>query len=136
MLFLILFNSLPYVLGSSQSIIIYYNVENSGETAYLAQIRISLPDSEVLFTKTPSNCKLDETAPNSNIMECDLNNGSPMFNGDKTSIRIGIDTTKLDGTELIIKAKVYSTGDELNEYDNTAESVIPLKEFSIVEVFG
>lgn len=127
---------MPYVLGSSSSITIAYNIENSGETAYLSQIRITLPDSEVLFTKIPSNCKLDETAPNSNIMECDLNSGTPMFKGDKTSIKISIDTTKLDGTELIVKAKVFSTGDELNEYDNVAENVIPLKEFSNIEIIG
>lgn len=127
---------LPYVLGSSSSIIIAYNIENNGETAYLAQIRITLPDTEVLFTKTPSNCKLDEAAPNSNIMECDLNSGTPMFKGDKTSIKISIDTTKLDGNELIVKAKVFSTGDELNDFDNVAENVIPLKEFSNIEVIG
>lgn len=126
---------MPYVLGSSSSITIAYNIQNNGETAYLAQIRITLPDS-TLFTKTPSNCKLDDTAPNSNIMECDLNSGTPMFKGDKTSIKISIDTTKLDGTELVVKAKVFSTGDELNEFDNVAENVIPLKEFSNIEVFG
>lgn len=127
---------MPYILGSSQSINIAYNIENSGETAYLAQIRITLPESEILFAKIPSNCKLGDTASNSNIMECDLNNGTPMFKGDRTSIKISIDTTKLDGNELIVKANVYSTGDELNELDNTVENVISLKSFSNIEVFG
>lgn len=127
---------MPYVLGSTQSIVLAYDIQNSGETAYLAQIRITLPDMNVLFTKTPSNCKLDETAPNSNVMECDLNNGTPLFKGDKTSIKISIDTTKLDGSELVIKAQVYSTGDELNELDNIAEDIIPLREFSNLEVIG
>lgn len=127
-------NSLPYVLGSSQSIMMAYDIENFGETAYLAQIRITLPESNILFTKTPSNCKLDESAPNSNIMECDLNNGTPLFKGDKTSIKISIDTTKLDGSELVVKAHVFSTGDELNELDNVVEDNIPLKEFSNIEV--
>lgn len=113
-----------------------YDIENSGETAYLAQIRITLPESGVLFTKTPSNCKLDEHAPNSNIMECDLNNGAPLFKGDKTTIKISIDTTKLDASELVIRANVFSTGDELNELDNVAEDIIPLKEFSNIEIIG
>lgn len=104
--------------------------------AYLAQIRITLPESGVLFTKTPSNCKLDVDAPNANIMECDLNNGSPLFKGDKTGIQIGIDTTKLDGTELVIRANVFSTGDELNELDNVVDDIIPLKEFSDIEIIG
>lgn len=130
----VILNSLPYVLGSSQSIMMAYDIENSGETAYLAQIRITLPESNILFTKTPSNCKLDESAPNSNIMECGLNNGSPLFKADKTSIKISIDTTKLDGSELVVKAHVFSTGDELNELDNVVEDNIPLKEFSNIEV--
>lgn len=130
------FNSLPYILGSTSSLTVQYNIENGGETAYLAQIRIILPDSDVLFTKTPSNCKLDETAPNANIMECDLNNGIPIFKGDKTSIKISIDTTKLDDSELVIKANVFSTGDEQNELDNEDERIIPLQKFSNVEIFG
>lgn len=113
-----------------------YDIENSGETAYLAQIRITLPESGVLFTKTPSNCKLDEKAPNWNIMECDLNNGTPMFKGDKAAIKISIDTTKLDASELVVRANVFSTGDELNELDNMVDDIIPLKEFSNIEIIG
>lgn len=113
-----------------------YDIQNSGETAYLAQIRITLPDTGVLFTKTPSNCKLDEEAPNSNVMECDLNNATPLFRGDKTTIKISIDTTKLDGSELVVRAYVFSTGDELNELDNVNIISIPLKEFSNIEVIG
>lgn len=129
-------NSIPYVLGSSQSLIMAYDIQNSGETAYLAQIRIALPDTGVLFTKTPSNCKLDEEAPNSNVMECDLNNGTPLFKNDKTTIKISVDTTKLDGSELVIRANVFSTGDELNELDNVVDDIIPLKEFSNIEIIG
>lgn len=123
-------------MGSGSSITVVYNVENSGETAYLAQIRVLLPDFGVSFTNIPSNCKLDENAPNANIMECDLNSGTPMFRGDKTVIKFNIDTTQLDGTELVVKAKVFSTGDELNEFDNSAENIVPLTEFSNVEIFG
>lgn len=130
------FHSLPYILGSSPSLAIAYTIENSGETAYLAQIRIVLPDSNVLFTKTPSNCKLDETAPNSNVMECDLNSGIPMFRGAKTSIVISVDTTKLSGSELVIKANVFSTGDEQNDVDNEDERIIPLQKFSKIEILG
>lgn len=124
------------MLGSTQSIIMAYDIQNFGETAYLAQIRITLPESGVLFTKTPSNCKLDEKAPNFNIMECDLNNGTPLFKNGKTAIKISIDTTKLDASELVIRAHVFSTGDELNELDNVVDDVIPLKEFSNIEIIG
>lgn len=127
--------SLPYILGSTPSLVIAFDIVNGGETAYLAQIRITIPDG-ILFTKTPSNCKLDFTVANLNVMECDLNGGMPIFNNSKTSIKISIDTTTLDGNELCVKAEVFSAGDEQNEFDNTIESVIPLTEFSNIEVIG
>lgn len=131
-----LFNSLPYILGSTTSLSIEYTVENFGETAYLPQIRITLPDAAIIFTKVPSNCKLDENAINSNVMECDLINGSPMFKNNKATLRVGIDTTKLDGTELIVKSQIFSASDEQNDNDNYLEDVIPLAEFSDIEILG
>lgn len=113
-----------------------YAIDNSGETAYLAQIKITLPDTGTIFTKIPSNCKLDDLAVNFNIMICDLNNGRPMFKGDKSALKIGVDTTKLDGKELVIKGEVYSTGDELNEADNKVVNAIELGEFSTIEILG
>lgn len=127
---------LPYILGGSSSLLIDYAITNAGETAYLTQIRITLPEANVAFTKTPSNCKIEDDSPNANVMLCDVNNGSPMFAGDAASLRISVDTTKLDGNELIVKAYVFSTGDELSESDNTVEHVIPLDEFSDIEIIG
>lgn len=127
---------LPFILGSLSSLLIDYQITNTGETAYLAQIRITLPDTNVAFTKTPSNCVLNDDSAESNIMICDINGGSPMFKGDTTSIRIRIDTTKLEGSELLVKANVFSTGDELNADDNTIENSIPLAEFSDIEISG
>lgn len=126
----------PYILGSTSSLLIDYNIVNSGETAYLTQIEITLPESNVAFTKTPSNCKIVDDSPNANVMLCDMKSGSPMFNGDKDSLRISVDTTKLTGTELIVKARVSSTGDELNDADNSVENVIALGEFSEIEIIG
>lgn len=127
---------LPFILGSLSSLLIDYHITNKGETAYLAQIRITLPETNVAFTKTPSNCVLTEDSAESNVMVCDVNGGSPMFKGDATSIRISVDTTKLDGNELLVKGNVFSTGDELNAEDNTVENVIPLAEFSDIEISG
>lgn len=127
---------LPFILGSLSSLLIDYQITNTGETAYLAQIRITLPETNIGFTKTPSNCVLGEDPAETNIMLCDVNGGSPMFKGDTTSIRISVDTTKLDGNELVVKANVFSTGDELNAEDNTVENIIPLAEFSDVEISG
>lgn len=126
--------SLTYILGSGPSITVTFDIENTGETAYLARIRIILPEIGVHFTKTPSNCKLDLSVMNFNVMDCDIERGIPMFPNTKASIKIGIDTTTLEGKELIVKANVFSAGDELNEHDNNVESVISLEEFSNIEV--
>lgn len=126
---------LPFILGSLSSLLVDYQIKNTGETAYLAQIRIILPEA-IGFTKTPSSCVLSDKPDEANVMTCDVNGGSPMFRGDSTSIRISVDATKLDGNELLVKAHVFSTGDELNGDDNTVEDVIPLGEFSDIEISG
>lgn len=69
-------------------------------------------------------------------MLCDVNNRTPLSNGDKGTQVISIDTTKVDGINLVIKAEVFSTGDEYNNSDNNIENNIPLAEFSDVEVLG
>lgn len=49
---------------------------------------------------------------------------------------IAIDTTRLEGTELSIEAKVFSTGDEEHPEDNAINNLITLGEFSEIEVIG
>lgn len=122
--------SVPYILGSTKGITLEYKIENFGETAYLAQINITIFEL-VSFMKIPSSCKLD----NKQLL-CDINNGSPLYKGDLGFLKISLDTTKLEGTQLLVKANVFSTGDESNENDNHANTVIPLAEFSDVEISG
>lgn len=123
---------LPYVIGSSNSLSIEYLIENFGETAYLAQIRITIFEG-VTFKKTPASCS---TQPNTKELLCNINNGSPLFNGDEGKLRIDLDTSKLELVDFIVKAYVFSTGDELNETDNYVDNVIPLTEFSEIEALG
>lgn len=128
--------SLPYILGSSSSINIEYTIENARETAYLAQILVTIPETIVSFMKIPSNCHLVDESTSTNRMLCDINNRTPLSNGDKVTQVISVDTTKMDGTNLVIKAEVLSTGDEYNDMDNKIENNIPLAEFSDVEILG
>lgn len=121
---------MPYILGSTKGITLEYKIENFGETAYLAQINITIFEL-VSFMKIPSSCKLD----NKQLL-CDINNNIPLYKGDLGFLKVSLDTTKLEGTQLLIKANVFSTGDESNENDNHANSVIPLAEFSDVEISG
>lgn len=128
--------SSSYILGSSSSISIEYTIENARETAYLAQILVTLPESIVSFMKTPSNCHLVDESTSTNRMLCDVNNRTPLSNSDRGTQVISIDMTNVDGTNLVIKAEVFSTGDEFNDLDNKLEINIPLVEFSDVEVLG
>lgn len=127
-----MFASLPYILGSSNSLSIEYSVQNFGETAYLAQIRITIFDG-ITFKKTPASCT---NQLNTKELLCNVNNGSPLFKGDEGKLRIDLDTSKLELVDFIVKAYVFSTGDELNETDNFVDNVIPLAEFSEVEGLG
>lgn len=44
--------------------------------------------------------------------------------------------TRIEGQQLVIKANVFSSSEELNVNDNVLEDFIQLKEFSDVEVVG
>lgn len=127
-----LFGRLPYVIGSSNSLSIEYLIENFGETAYLAQVRITIFEG-LSFKKTPASCS---NQPNTMELLCNVNNGSPLFNGDEGKLRIDLDTTKLELVYEAVKATVFSTGDELNETDNYVDNMIQLTEFSEIEALG
>lgn len=127
-----LLDSLPYILGSSNSLSLEYLIENTGETAYLTQIKITIFD-DISFKKTPPSCS---TTQNNKELLCNVNSGSPLFKGDRGKLKIDLDTTKLELIEFTVKAYVFSTGDELNETDNYLEILIPLAEFSDIEASG
>ena len=122
---------LPYVIGSTESISINYEVENFGESAYLAQINISI-FGPVFFNKVPSQCKL--TVGGSMI--CDLVSGQPMRKGAMIQFKVPLDTSKLSGKSFTVQANVFSSGQEANVNDNAVIDVIQLAEFSNIEVIG
>lgn len=124
---------MPYILGSSKSLIIDYKIENLAETAYLTQLNISIPDS-VSFLKIPSVCR--QQPDSNNDLLCDINGGSPLYNNSSAYFKLTLDTTKLYGNLLHIKAHVLSTGDESNEMDNNYSNMIYLAEFSDIEISG
>lgn len=125
-----------YILGSTSTLIIEYSIKNSGETAYLTQLNVTLPESNAAFSKIPSHCKFDEESANDNVMICVINDGSPMFNGDSAAIKISIDTTKLFDSKLVLRAQATSKGEESNENDNLVLDEIELIEFSNIEIIG
>lgn len=98
----------------------------------MAQIRITIFEG-ITFKKTPASCS---NQPNTKELLCNINNGSPLFQGDEGKLQIDLDTTKLELVDFIVRAYVFSTGDELNEADNYVDNTIPLAEFSEIEALG
>lgn len=96
----------------------------------MAQINITIPES-VNFLKTPSNCELENRQ-----LLCNIKQGSPLKKGEIEFLNVTLDTINLQGTELLVKANVSSASDEGNDKDNYVIDVIPLSEFSDVEISG
>lgn len=72
----------PYILGSSRSVSLEYNVENKGEAAYLTQISVKISEM-ASFMKIPSSCSLEDKE-----LICILNNGLPLFSNKQVRIII------------------------------------------------
>ncbi|XP_063697187.1 integrin alpha-PS3-like [Culicoides brevitarsis] len=124
-------SNLPYILGSTRTLAVKYEVENIGETAYLAQIKITLSNI-TSFAKIPSNChKIEEDE-----MICDLLNGNPLFAKQTAKLIVNIDTSRLSGKKLMIQAEALSNGEELNFEDNKIVNFVELIEYSEVEIQG
>lgn len=118
------------MIGTTNNITLKYEIENFGETAYLAQINITIPEV-VSYVKTPSNCQCDNRK-----LLCNINTGIGLKKGEKVFVNISLDTTNLEGTELLVNASVISTSDESNYNDNHAVDIIRLAESSDVEISG
>ncbi|XP_037824553.1 integrin alpha-PS3-like isoform X1 [Lucilia sericata] len=119
-----------YILGSSRTLKVTYDVSNTGETAYLPQINIT-SSNRLPFARYPSNCKVHES-----VMLCDLNRGQAMVKGAKDSVTVIYDVSSLTGTAMILTAEVFSTGKELNPGNNIVKDVITLGEFTEIEAVG
>lgn len=123
----------PYVLGSTKTIVIQYEISNAGESAYLTQLKITIPTNVTQYSRVPSTCRQDS---NQRDMICDINSGKPVANGEIVKLDISLEAAKLDGESFKIFAVVSSAGDEQRPADNEYENEILLTEFSDVELIG
>lgn len=85
------------------------------------------------FAKIPSNCKLNNQ---DSLLLCDLNHGQPLAKDAKDSITVIYDSSSVSGESMILTAKVFSTGKELNPNNNYARDVIALTEFTEIQAVG
>lgn len=123
----------PYVLGSTSTITIQYEISNSRESAYLTQIKISIPKNVTQFSRVPPACREEN---NKQDMICDINAGKPVANGETVKLDINLEATKLVGESFKVFAIVSSAGDELKPVDNEYMNEILLTEFSDIELIG
>ncbi|XP_011178712.1 integrin alpha-PS3 isoform X2 [Zeugodacus cucurbitae] len=121
-----------YILGSSRTLSVTYDVTNHGETAYLPQISFT-SSNHMPFAKIPGTCRSKEN----NYLECDLkSNDVAMTKGATTSFTVTFDVAGISGKAMILTAKVFSTGKEANEDNNVATDVITLGEYTEIDIVG
>lgn len=123
----------PYVIGSTKSIVIQYEVANTKEPAFITQLNISIPVNITQFLKVPSICRLDKSNQD---MICDLNAGKPVVKGEPIELNITLDTSRLRGESLKVGSVVSTDSDDQNPTNNQFEIEIFLTRFSDVELTG
>lgn len=123
----------PYVLGSTSTITIQYEISNAAESAYLTQLKISIPTNVTQFSRVPPSCQENSIKRE---MVCEINAGRPVANGETVKLDINLEASKLEGESFKVVAAVSSAGDEQWPVDNEYENEIFLTEFSDVEMNG
>lgn len=125
----------PYVLGSTKTIEIKYEISNTRESAYLTQLSVKIPSNVTDFSRIPSSCRIQDS-PTRETMICDINQGKPIKSQETVELIVYLDATRLDGESLKIFANVTSAGDEFRPVDNFYTNEIILTEFSDIEFNG
>lgn len=121
-----------YILGSTKTIVILYNVTNSGETAYLVELTIAIPNN-VKLSQIPSNCNVNKEQTS---MKCDVNVGKQLESDGKVNFTATFDVSLLSGKVFEVNAFVNSSGKELKPADNHLQLKLDLEEFSVIELKG
>lgn len=124
--------SVPYILGSSRTISINYQIENLAEPAFKTQLSISILNSQTLF-KIPSVCRQSDRE---NELLCDINGQRPVYNTSPANFTLTLDATKLTGKQLVIEANVCSEGNETDRNNNKFNNTILFGEYSEIEISG
>ncbi|XP_043644484.1 integrin alpha-PS5-like [Drosophila teissieri] len=119
-----------FTLGTNESLSLTYEITNSGEPAYVAQLNVT-SSARLPFSKVPGNCRVREE-----VILCDLNGQRAMTKGDSESLTITFDVTQLRGHSLTIEAAVSSAGIDTNPKDNRLSTLISLKEYAEIDASG
>lgn len=97
----------------------------------MPQLRVNISEP-LSYMKIPSSCTLENKE-----LKCFFQN-SLMANGDEQSMKVYLDTTKLNGynDRVYITAEVTSSGDESDPDDNFKENILEIYERTEIEISG
>lgn len=123
-----------FILGSQRTMSVEYKIENTGEPAYMTQMKVEISSNSTQFSHIPSSCSIDLI--NKNIMVCDINNRMPIKDQETVKLNFTVDATQFVGDTFIIIAEVTSVGQEKLPEDNKLVSEVSLAEISRVDVIG
>ncbi|CAO1409381.1 unnamed protein product [Diamesa serratosioi] len=121
----------PYIMGTTKTISIEYDITNTGENAYLTQLMILIPTNVTQFTKILPNCKLSN---HNSLLTCSIMDGRPILKDNTRKLSITLEMSRIQGSSLKINASVTCAGMNLNEKYNSIENEIKLKQFSVIDM--
>lgn len=123
----------PYIIGTTKTIVIQYELTNTGENAYLTQLMISIPTNVTQFSKTQPNCKLSNQ---NSLMTCSIMDGKPIQRNQKIDLFITLDMTRIQGSSLRVNASVTCAGINSNEENSSTENIIMFSELSEIQIIS
>lgn len=124
-----LLNDRRFVRGSSNLIIVNFDVTNSGEASYVTKLSITKSET-VDFARIPQNCHKISV----NNMECDLKNG-PLYTDSTLHQTIELDL-KNAGKSFKVEAHSYSINKEDKNHYNSIVREVHVIDSSTVQIAG
>lgn len=121
----------PYIIGTTKTIVIQYELTNTGENAYLTQLMISIPTNVTQFSKTQPNCKLSNQ---NSLMTCSILDGKPIQRNQKIDLFISLDMSRIQGSSLRVNASVTCAGINSNEENSSTDNIIMFSELSEIQI--
>ncbi|XP_065080456.1 integrin alpha-PS5-like [Ochlerotatus camptorhynchus] len=120
----------PFVINSSRTLELQYEISNAGESAYGTWLEINFSQN-VSIVKTMDFCDIDTAR-----LSCLINNGQALHQRMAVMVNVALDGTVLEGSLLEVEARLFSDGNETFGEDNLVFSQIDLVRHSLVGITG
>uniref|UniRef100_A0A182IK10 Integrin alpha second immunoglobulin-like domain-containing protein n=1 Tax=Anopheles atroparvus TaxID=41427 RepID=A0A182IK10_ANOAO len=128
----------PYVIGSTRVATLEVEIENSGESAFLPQVNVTVPASVQALVKSVPECDVSPAVDGHIAVLCDLNNRLPIRTAASIKYPLAFDMTQLEGDrrELTVRAVSLTSSKEQWPKDNEMEDTLSVREFSQVDILS